>query len=197
MEGDPQFELKNSSFIVLAPQQKKTKNKIKKKTDIAAKENERTNAAIAKSKSKSRGTNIKENISGKANISKNSRGSSANSKASSTRSRSLKSAMTAQTSEFLPPQLLQPEADVIISYTPRFIRPSSGRLTLLAKPFPDAVFPCKIPETMTFELQSSEIEAKPIKTIQCKGKLYESSKVEFEINNPYNTDCEFSVIIKI
>ena len=174
MEGDPQFELKNSAFIVLAAQGKKKKNDKSLQPD--------KNEKIKKQ-------DITKSVVNKKESAPNSRLSSA---------RTNKSGMTALTSasEFLSQTLLEPEADVIISYTPRFMRPSNGRLTLLAKPFPDAIFPCKIPETMTFELKSSEIESKPVKQIQCKGKLYQSTKVEFEVNNPYIDDCEFNVIIK-
>merc|ERR1712176_724187 len=86
--------------------------------------------------------------------------------------------------------------DVIIAYTPRFCRPSDARLTLLSKPFPDAVFPCHMPQTLCFELKSSQIESKPLKTIECEGKLYESSKVDLEVHNPYSQDCDFQIILK-
>jgi len=91
---------------------------------------------------------------------------------------------------------LEPETDIFISYTPRFVRASDARLTLLAKPAPDAEFPCKVPDTLTFELKAVHIESKPTTVVQCTGKLYESTKVAVQVVNPFDADCEFEIIIK-
>ncbi|XP_071954714.1 cilia- and flagella-associated protein 47-like isoform X2 [Antedon mediterranea] len=80
--------------------------------------------------------------------------------------------------------------DLVVEFTSRFLRPAEGVLVLVGRRLGSA---CGT--TLVFNLRTSIDNITPSATIKCESPCYELNKVEIDVINPFDEDCEFRMVL--